>query len=177
MEYKPLSQRVKTSKKLDNYQTPISALEPLVPYLRLAGIRKIWEPACGVGNLVYGLNEAGFVCLGTDILEDSRWDFLTSEASNYEAIVTNPPYTLKNEFLARCYELGKPFALLMNITSLEGRKRQALYRENGIEVIMPNGRINYATEHGNDTNGAWFYSAWFTHGLNIGRDLVFAPCS
>jgi len=55
-------------------------------------------------------------------------DFLVDEpAFAYDCIITNPPYSIKDRFLTRCYELKKPFALLMPLTALEGKYRQQLY--------------------------------------------------
>ena len=92
--------------------------------------------------------------------------------ANYDCIVTNPPYSLKEEFLKRCYELGKPFALLMPLTALESEKRQKLYRKYGIQLIIPNKRFNFETPSGKG-GGSWFATAWFTWGLNLPKDLMF----
>lgn len=80
--------------------------------------------------------------------------------------------SLKDKFLARCYELKKPFALLMPLTALEGKKRGELYRKYGIQLIIPNKRINFETPSG-DGSGAWFQASWFTWGLNLPKDLMF----
>jgi hypothetical protein len=39
-----------------------------------------------------------------------------------------------------------------------------------------NKRINYMN-HNNKSNGCWFASAWFTHGLNLPNDLNFVELS
>ena len=36
----------------DLYPTPAKAVQPLIPYLRAAGIRNFAEPCCGNGDLV-----------------------------------------------------------------------------------------------------------------------------
>ena len=58
-------------------------------------------------------------------------------------IITNPPYSLKDDFLKKCYEYKKPFCLLLPITSLEGTERGNMFRENGIEVIVFDKRIEF----------------------------------
>ncbi|MEM3859736.1 MAG: hypothetical protein QW478_10090, partial [Candidatus Micrarchaeaceae archaeon] len=90
---------------------------------------------------------------------------------NFDAIVTNPPFSLKQEFLIRCYELQKPFALLLPLTTFETKKRQDLFKKYGVEVIFFPKRINFETPDGSG-NGSWFATAWFTWGLNLGRSLV-----
>lgn len=151
----------------DEFQTPEVAIRCLLPYLKPEW--HIWECAWGGGSLARHLEHAGYMIYG-----DANWDFLTSEVSSwkFDCIVTNPPYTLKDKFLAHCYELGNPFALLMPLSALEGKKRGAMYREHGIQLLIPNKRINFITPTG-EGSGSWFQTAWFTWKLNLPKDLMF----
>ncbi|MFO8133200.1 MAG: hypothetical protein R6U10_04620, partial [Thermoplasmatota archaeon] len=55
---------------------------------------------------------------------EGPFDFLADKPNfNYDCIVTNPPFSRKDEFLEQCYAYGKPFALLMPLTALEGMRR------------------------------------------------------
>jgi len=147
--------------KLDEVYTPKEALYPLLPFLKEEWI--IWECASGTGELVKHLREENFkVIAGKNFFEE-----------NFEAdcIITNPPYSLKGEFLERAYSLKKPFAFLLPLTALEGKKRGALYKEYGIQLIIPNKRINFIVPSGRKAN--WFQVAWFTWGFNLLRDLNF----
>ncbi len=157
---------------LDDYQTPPSALSILIPYLDPGWT--IWEPAAGEGYLVRALQEAGFQVISSDIHRGGQ-DFLTYEPrEHYDVIVTNPPYTLKDEFLERAYHLGKPFAFLLPLTTLEGKKRQVLFSENGISLLIPSKRINFVTPDGRNS-GSWFLTAWFTWQLQS-KDIEFVDC-
>lgn len=151
----------------DDFQTPKEALYPLLPYLDKDWF--IWECACGKGNLVNELSGRGYFVNGTDIL--SGHDFLTWKPQHFDCIVTNPPFSLKQEFLERCYELGKPFALLLPLTTFETFKRQNLFKRFGVQVIFFDKRINFETPTGG--GGSWFATAWFTWGLNLPSDLLF----
>lgn len=139
----------------DDFQTPKYAIVPLLPFLNRDWI--IWECACGKGNLVEALEEGGFKVIGTDILDG--FDFLRWEPEKFDCIVTNPPYSLRYQFIKRAYELGKPWAMLMTLTTLEG-KRQELFRKYGIELLLLNKRVNFETPSGRGSS-AWFPVAWF----------------
>jgi len=152
----------------DDYQTPPEALEPLIPYLRKSWL--IWECAQGEAYLTKALLERSYRVIGTDILTGE--DFLTWQPDIYDCIVTNPPYSIKYRFLSRCYELGKPFALLLPLTTLETRKRQALFSKYGVEIIFLPSRVNFIVPSG-DGSSSWFATAWFTNGFNIGQQLNF----
>jgi len=152
----------------DDFQTPKEALFPLIPYLKKEWT--IWECACGTGNLVDGLKEFGFNVIGTDIKTGN--DFLNWQPEKFDCIITNPPYSLKQEFLKRCYKLKKPFALLLPLTTFETQKRQRYFKKYGVQVIFFDKRINFFTPSGNGS-GSWFASAWFTNNLKLDYDLNF----
>lgn len=152
----------------NDFQTPSSALTPLMMYLQPEWI--IWECAAGEGNLVHALRSFGYQTVFSDILFGQ--DFLSYQPQNWDCIVTNPPFSIKQQFLNRAYMLGKPFALLLPLTTFETEKRQRLFRENGLEVIFFNPRINFETPSGGESR-SWFATAWFTWGLNIGKQMTF----
>ncbi len=153
----------------DDYQTPPEALEPLMPYLKPDWT--IWECACGKGNLVDGLRRAGRKVIATDTKAGN--DFLAWQPrDDWHCLVTNPPFSLKNEFLARAYDLGKPFAFLLPLTTLETQSRQRLFRRNGIQVMLPDKRIHFETPH-QKTPHPWFPVAWFCWKLGLPEQLTF----
>jgi hypothetical protein len=165
-----LRNRVTGASSLDDFQTPPAALDILLPYLTKFDM--IWECACGNGNLVNALRANDYKVIGTD----KEYDFITSPPpADVKCIVTNPPYSLKNEFVARCFVLGLPFALLMPLSALEGKERQVFYRQSGLQLIIPDKRFHFACPEkvqGRESN-SWFATAWFCHGLSLPRDLLF----
>lgn len=166
---------MKTKKKLkiqmggrsDEFGTPKIAINCLLPYLK--EFKLVWECAWGKGSLAKHLEEEGFEVIG-----NKSEDFLKTKVDmeNYDIIVTNPPYSIKDKFLEHCFKGGRPFALLMPLTALEGKKRGALYRKYGIQLIIPNKRINFITPSGKGS-GAWFQVIWFCYKLNLPKDLNF----
>jgi hypothetical protein len=154
----------------NDFQTPAHAVYPLFKYISKAW--RVWECSCGRGNIIKSFSDKGYSIFGTDIL--SGYDFLKYEPDpkTYECIVTNPPYSLKQQFLERAYQLGKPFAFLLPLTTFETGKRQALFDKYGVQVLFFDRRINFETPSGNGS-GAWFATAWFTYGFNLPKQLTF----
>lgn len=160
----------------NDFQTPPEALAPLIPYLKKEWT--IWECACGRGNIVKTLKDNGLTVIASDLFVDfgnePLRNFLNDTPSKpFDCIITNPPYSIKQKFLERAYSLGKPFAFLLPLTTFETEKRQALFKQHGLEVIFFDKRINFETPSGKGS-GSWFATAWFTFGLNIGKELTFA---
>jgi hypothetical protein len=154
----------------DECQTPPYALEPLIPYLNINHL--IWESASGEETLVKKLREYYYTVISTDILRGQ--DFFLER--HYGAtIVTNPPYSLKYEWLKRCYHLGHPFALLMPVEMLGTAKGQRLFKKHGIEIIFMSPRVDflmpYALWAG---HGAQFPVAWYTWKLNLPAEINYA---
>lgn len=186
----------------DDFQTDPAVLAPLYPHLKRLGFKTIWECAAGKGMLADDLEANGYRTMRSDILTGQdflKWEPGPIECAlcggsgcgradngdscacgwcqgwgdvTYDAIITNPPYKPKDEFLARAYALGSPFAFLLPFAALEGRKRQALYRQHGLEVVVLPKRPTFITPNGT-VGGAWFAAAWFTYRFDIGQALTF----
>jgi hypothetical protein len=149
----------------DEIYTPAYALNPLLPYLKKEWI--IWECAWGEGSLAKHLTEKGYKIIGSESI-----DFLSGATYTYfDCLITNPPYSKKEEFLKKAFEIGKPFAFLLPLTALEGKERGEMYRKYNIQLIIPNRRINFITPNGGKSS--WFATAWFCYGLNLPNQLNF----
>ena len=163
-------QRPGESQTFDQCQTPIYALDPLLPYLRKDWI--IWESAAGDGNLAQGLMDSGLKVIATDILEGQN--FFTYKPPIFNVQVTNPPYSIKLDWLKRSYEISKSFALLLPVELLGVGAAQKLFEQYGIEVILLNKRVNFQTVNTTfSKSNAWFPTAWYTWGLNIGQPISY----
>jgi len=166
----------------NDFQTPAYAIKPLLPYIPKDWV--VWECASGKGNLVKEFIRQGYITLYSDIAISPELNFMEYEPVtyceavdtilpiHYDVIVTNPPYSLKQQFLERAYSLHKPFAFLLPLTTFETKKRQELFKKYGLEVIFFDKRINFETPSGKGSS-SWFATAWFTNGLNIGRQMTF----
>ena len=171
---RPVDER--ESKKYDRCQTPPYATDPLLPYLP-DGV--LWEPASGEGYLVEAFYDAGYQesqVITSDLLTGQN--FFDYEPDSWDFLVTNPPYSIKFKWLKRCYQLGKPFALLLQVEVLGTQAAQRLFEEHGIEVVLLDKRADFKMPNAGWTGGgAQFSTAWFTWGLNIGKGISYGRIS
>ena len=144
----------------DELYTPEGAIDILIPYLRKEWT--IWECAYGTGKLAKHLENKGFKVKGAKGINFLKCNCPLAS----DVIITNPPFSLKIEFIKKCYEFKKPFALLLPLTTLEGIKIQTMFKEKGIQILFPRGRIDF-----NGKKAPWFYTCWFTYGLNLPKEL------
>jgi hypothetical protein len=143
----------------DCCQTPPYALDPLLPYVRPSW--RVWEPAAGDGLMADALAAHGCEVARSDV--QSGGDFFTSPAPAYDVLITNPPYSLKYAWLERCYDLGRPFALLVPLEMLGAAKCQKLTRRHGVEVMLLSRRVNFKMPgKGWGGGGAQFPVVWLS---------------
>lgn len=159
-----MAETLGTSMK-DDCQTPGYALEPLFEArdYKSQWPLSVWEPAVGEGLLYKALNENEFSVLCSDLKTGD--DFLTSTIGvECDAVITNPPFSLKVEFMKRCLELDMPFALLMDTS--------AVSLKSFIEVVCPlkpeigivwfSPRVNFKMPFKGWGGSSPFATAWFT---------------
>lgn len=110
----------------DYYPTHPGATRALLAVEKFVG--RIWEPACGEGDMSRVLEEAGYDVLSTDLIDrgygQGDRDFLMEWTPLAPNIVTNPPFKWAIEFTDRALQLttGK-VCLFLRLAFLEGVER------------------------------------------------------
>jgi hypothetical protein len=159
----------------DEYVTPASVVEVLQK--NLIGMKKrgstIWEPCDpkGESNISRTLTGSGYRVISTGLPEN---DFLQlgKPPKGVNWIITNPPYSQKDDFLEKCFTFGLPFCLLLPITALEGIRRGAMFQKWGVQVLVLNRRAQFIKGKSVYFNTSWF--CWSPGHPLLERDLIFA---
>jgi len=151
--------------KSDEWYTPESAVIPIIKYLKPDTI--IWCPFDKKkSNFVKLLKKKGFKVIKSHI--DKGEDFLDYEPDEYDYIVSNPPYSIRNKILERAFFLDKPFLLLMNTNGLfDSKLRWDMFNDNNFSLIYLSGRVNYMKEYGVcEKSSPPFQSAYICSGIS-----------
>lgn len=161
---KPFSLQIKQS-NTDEWYTPPEAVEIIVPYLIMGGRHRILCPFDKAeSEYVKVLTEYGFDVTYSHI--ETGTDFFEIDNLNeYDAVVSNPPFSKREAILKRLFESGVPFALILNFNGLfDSKTRWDLFKDNQFELIVPQGRIHFFNEvcKGNAPN---FQSIYVCHGM------------
>ena len=139
----------------DECYTPVNQIKPLLKYLDKT--KTYYEATSGVSSLIIdAFNDSGYKIIGSK----GKDFFSTTEEDIHDGIVTNPPYSKKDDFIQHCYNLGKPFALLLPIAAFQGQRRGNLFIKYGMSALVYNNRVDF-TGKGSPTFG----NAWFMHGF------------
>ena len=111
----------------DCYDTAPVAIRTLMKVERLP--RVILEPCCGTGNIVHELRRAGHIVIASDINargcpDSSVRNFLDPAPYRYcDAIVTNPPYVLAEDFIRVGLSRAPLVIMLLRLAFLESVRR------------------------------------------------------
>lgn len=163
----------------DAYETPQWVTHALLPHIP-ERVAAIWEPACGSGQMVRPLEASGYYVLGSDI--NDGCDFLKAElppGSQWDAVITNPPYNLAEEFIHHALQLMHPngiVAMLLRTDYDHAKTRQDLFgtRQEFAKKLVLTKRIQWF-EHSTSApsfNHAWFIWDWKHEGPPV---LAYGP--
>ena len=128
----------------DEWYTPREPVEMIGSYLSSRGYKKILCPFDKAeSNFVKVLTEKGFdvtyshIETGTDFFE-------INNLNDFDAIVSNPPFSKRQKILEKLFESGVPFAMIMNFNGLfDSKARWRLFKNNDFELLIPLGRIHF----------------------------------
>ena len=123
----------------DYYATPYQATEMLLDEVKFVG--NFLEPCVGGGHIVdvikkyypdecvYGVDLVDRGYPNTLVADFLKHDFLGQKFDN---VVTNPPYSLAQEFLEKSMEVvnnGGKITMFLKIQFLEGAKRRDMFKK------------------------------------------------
>ena len=150
--------------KYDNYVTSEEGWEVIKRYIPTDKV--LWCP-------FYHGGELGELFKYENKIHENA-DFFTWQPDYFDLLVDNPPYQNKKDIIKRCVDLGKPFALLMPLETLERTYYKNLIADNPniqATVIIPRRRIKFIKDNkkkGSDP----CVTAWFTFNILEGDGRI-----
>lgn len=139
-----------STQKNDEYYTPKYAILPIIEYCKK--YKTIWCPCDKEwSNFVILLKEQGCNVIHTHI--DDGFDFLKYQPDfEYDAIITNPPFSIKNDIIKRCNELNKPWCLLLPFSIMSAKSTIKTLSECDTQFFLFDDRITYDGSRPNFTS-------------------------
>lgn len=149
----------------DEWFTYRESVEVIEPYLQKHGYKKILCPFDKEeSSFVQVFREKGYevdfshIQTGTDFFD-------IQNLNSYDAVVSNPPFSLRQKIFERLFESNVPFAMITNFNGLfDAKSRWALFKDNEFEIIVPSGRMTFFNED-NIGNSPNFQSVYVCKGM------------
>lgn len=169
----------KTDKASDEVYTPAYAVKPLLKYLEVYSNKPnytIWCPFDKEDSeYVKVFCASGYNVIATHIDDDKNF-FYYEPQEHYDFIISNPPFSCKDDVIKRLYELDKPYAILLPIPSLQGQKRFPYIKD--CQALIFDKRINYYTTSDKKEiqKGVSFGSFYLCRNF-LPQDLIFEELS
>lgn len=129
----------------DWYVEPIECSMALLDYLKIEGL--IWDPACGMGNIISSCEALGLKAFGSDIVRRNAYcsrevDFLS--ANNDEKadhIVSNPPFGVSENFVRHALKImptGSTVSMILPLVWASGfSTKRSWLPESPLKYLMP----------------------------------------
>ena len=119
--------------KDDDYETPKNILKDLLPFIETHNV--IYDPFYCNGRVIKEWNELGKTCI------NEKEDAFNREHPDYDILISNIPFSIKEKCVKLGFELNKPFMLLMPIDALGSKWIKKYF--NDLQFIIPNGRLQF----------------------------------
>ena len=124
----------------DECYTPRYVVEAILPYLNKYLV--YWLPFdTEDSEFVKVLRDNGFSYHASHI--NNGQDYYDYEPENWDAMLSNPPFTGKRQVFERALSFGKPFALLMSNTWLNDSAPKVLFQERDLQLLLFRNRIHF----------------------------------
>lgn len=153
-------------RKNDEWFTPRSAVDLILPFVRPTA--RVWCPFDTENSeFVRAFRERGNDVIATHI--STGGDFFKIEPPPCDAIISNPPYSLKTKVFERLFEIGRPFAMLVGCVGLFEARRFEVFMENRFELLIPRKRVKFMN---GEKSSSPPFSSWYVCQGILPRQIV-----
>ena len=152
----------------DEQYTPAYAVAPIIKYIPKN--KTVWCPFDTENSeFVLAFKAAGIITVHSHICTGQ--DFFNYEPMKWDMIVSNPPFSKKQQVVERCLSLGKPFALILSNLWLNSSAPVRMFKDKEMQMLLFDKRIQFT-----EKNAAYFGSSYFCYKV-LPKQIVFENLS
>ena len=112
----------------DNFETQKEAFDLLLKCIHIDRDKKVWAPFY-CNNLINSYTfPFHMIHTNTDFFETNI---------DFDFIIDNPPFSVKEKVIRRCIDLNRPFCLLLAVDTLERQYISNLFKDRDFTIIIP----------------------------------------
>jgi len=156
--------------KLDDYTTPLYVWKMLLDYLDLGKNTIIYEPFYNNSKSKTYLGKLGY----DNVIHENEDFFENYDKYEYDIILSNPPYSIKQNILKVLYKIDKPFVLIVPTAIISKLYVKNIFKDdiNKIQFIIPNRRLQFEV-NGYNQKRTPFDTLFMCYKLELQRDIVY----
>jgi hypothetical protein len=127
--------------KLDDYTTPLYVWEMILDYLDLAKDTIIYDPFYNKGLAKTYLGKLGY----NNVIHENEDFFQNYDKYKYDIIISNPPYSIKQNILKVLYQIDKAFVLIVPTAIISKLYVKNIFKDDidKVQYIIPNRRLQF----------------------------------
>lgn len=142
-------------REYDTYETPVWAVEALLEVIPIDMKKKYMEP-CRASGRIYN-----FLPIGSAWGEIRQGvDYLTTEYNHTDIIISNPPYSLAQEFVEKALRDADVVIMLLRLGFLESMKRWEWWQDNPPTSLLVLSQRPSFTEDGKTDGSGYAWYVW-----------------
>ena len=92
---------------------------------------------------------------------DKGQDFFQYQPSEWDIMISNPPFSNKRKFFEKALSFNKPFALIMTNTWLNDSTPKILFKDKDLQLLMFDKRMEFVNPNGQVNNKITFSSSYY----------------
>ncbi len=161
--------------KSDEYYTPKSAWEDIIPYLPKDKI--YYEPFNNTSNPQSLKSKEYLIELGLTLIDKEPYNedtddnnFFNDNGEGWDTCITNPPFSIKQKVVKRLKDLNKSFILILPTATINTGYFKDLFRD-GLQIIIPKKRINF-NYYLDNKKSCCFDCIYMCYNMNLEKDLI-----
>jgi len=156
--------------KCDDFDTPLYVWKMLLDYLDLGKNTIIYEPFYNNSKSKTYLGKIGY----NNVIHENEDFFENYDKYKYDIILSNPPYSIKQNILKVLYKIDKPFVLIVPTAIISKLYVKNIFKDdiNKIQFIIPNRRLQFEV-NGYNQKRTPFDTLFMCYKLELQRDIVY----
>ena len=161
--------------KSDEYYTPKSAWEDIMPYLSKDKI--YYEPFNNLKEPQSLLSKKFLTELGLTLIDKEPYDddnntnnFFDDDGDGWDICITNCPFSIKQKVLKKLKDMDKPFVLILPTSTMNTGYFKDMFKD-ALQIIIPKKRINF-NYYLDNKKSCCFDCLYICYKMNLEKDLI-----
>jgi len=156
--------------KCDDFDTPLYVWKMLLDYLDLGKNTIIYDPFYNNGKSKSYLGKLGY----NNVIHENTDFFQNYEKYKYDIILSNPPYSIKQNILKVLHQIDKPFVLIVPTAIISKLYVKNIFGNDidKIQYIVPNRRLQFEI-NGYNQKRIPFDTIFFCYKLQLHKDIIY----
>jgi hypothetical protein len=143
----------------------------LLDYLDLAKDTIIYEPFYSNGVSKTYLGKLGY----NNVIHENEDFFENYDKYEYDIIISNPPYSIKQNILKILHQIDKPFVLIVPTAIISKLYVKNIFGKDiyKLQFIVPSKRIQFERLDGYNQKRTAFDTIYLCYKMNLEKDIVY----